>query len=83
MRALSRGLTLCVIDEETGGLFYIGDAELAFVAYDSIDDTWHTGAKLVGFDVIRQMMPKRRLILGSWRRWRQMRLCILYPLTGC
>ena len=61
MRALSRGLTLCVIDEETGGLFYIGDAELAFVAYDSIDGTWHTGAKLVGFDVIRQMMPKEDL----------------------
>ena len=65
MRALSRGLTLCVIDEETGGLFYIGDAELAFVAYDSIDDTWHTGAKLVGFDVIRQMMPNKKTYIGQ------------------
>ena len=59
------GECVCVIDEETGGLFYIGDAELAFVAYDSIDGTWHTGAKLVGFDVIRQMMPNKKTYIGQ------------------
>jgi hypothetical protein len=53
------GECVCVIDEETGDLFYIGDAEIAFVAYDPIDDTWHTGAKFVGFDIIRQMMPNK------------------------
>jgi hypothetical protein len=77
------GECVCVIDEETGDLFYIGDAEIAFVAYDPIDDTWHTGAKFVGFDIIRQMMPNKKTILGSWRQWQLMRLCIHYPLTGC
>ena len=55
---------MVMIDDETGDSFYIGDAEIAFVAYDPIDGTWHTGAKLVGFDVIRQMLPAKKTYIG-------------------
>ena len=59
------GECVCVIDDETGDSFYIGDAEIAFVAYDPIDDTWHTGAKSVGLDVIKQMLPNKKTYIGQ------------------
>ena len=58
-------MTMVMIDDETGDSFYIGDAEIAFVAYDPIDDTWHTGAKSVGLDIIKQMLPNKKTCIGQ------------------
>ena len=56
-----------MIDDETGDSFYIGDAayDPIDVAYDPIDDAWHTGAKSVGLDIIKKMLPNKKTYIGQ------------------
>ena len=59
------GECVAVVDEETGELFYLGDAEIAFTAYDPIDCTLHTGSRRIGIDVIRQLVPGKKTYIGQ------------------
>ena len=45
--------------------FIFGDAEIAFAAYDPIDDTWHAGSTFVGIDIIRLMRPAKKTYIGQ------------------
>jgi hypothetical protein len=59
------GRRASAIDEETGALFYIARATIAFVCFDPKDGTWHDSHHHVDFDTIRHMVPGKKTYIGQ------------------
>ena len=59
------GSLACAIDGESGDIFYIAEAAIAFVVFDPVDGSWHAGAKKIGADVIKQMVPGKKTYIGQ------------------
>ena len=59
------GGLVSVLDEETGHLFYLGKAVIAFLCFDPSDSTWHTSHCHIGIDVIRQLVPGKKTYIGQ------------------
>ena len=59
------GRLVSAVDEETGELFYIAKATIAFVCFDPSDGTWHESSRVIGFDVIRHMVPGKKTYIGQ------------------
>ena len=45
----SGGRRAYALDEESGELFYIANATVAFVCFGPADNTWHESSKKIGF----------------------------------
>ena len=59
------GGLVSVMDDETGHLFYLGKAVIAFLCFDPADGTWHTSHLHIGIDVIRQLVPGKKTYIGQ------------------
>ena len=59
------GHRVSAIDEETGDVFYIAQAVIAFVCFDPKDGTWHDSSMQIGIDTIRHMVPGKQTYIGQ------------------
>ena len=51
--------------DDQGQLFYLGQADVAFVVFDPESGVWHEGHSEVGFDVMRFMVPGKKTYIGQ------------------
>ena len=59
------GTLATALDPDSGELFYIAEAAIAFVVFDPSDNTWHAGVKQIGLDVIKMMVPGKKTYIGQ------------------
>lgn len=61
----SRGSQVSAIDEETGDVFCIASAVIAFICFDPRDGTWHELSKKIGIKTLRYMVPGKKTYIGQ------------------
>jgi len=54
------------IDDETGDVFYIASAVIAFICFDPRDGTWHESSKKIGIKTSRDMVPGKKTYTGQF-----------------
>jgi len=59
------GDRVSAIDEESGEIFYIAHATIAFVCFDPKDGTWHESTKEIGLETIKHMVPGKKTYIGQ------------------
>ena len=53
------------IDAETGEVFYIARAAVAFVCYDPVGNVWYESSKSIGLKTIKLMVPGKKTYIGQ------------------
>ena len=59
------GATVTAVDDETGELYYVADAAIAFTVFDPEDGTWHECHADVDRDVLRLMVQGKKSYIGQ------------------
>ena len=59
------GDLVTVIDEDTGKVFYVAEAQIAFVVYDPSKNIWHRAHRKIELDVLRHMVPGKKTYIGQ------------------
>ena len=59
------GDLVSVVDPDSGDVFYLGDAVIAFLCFDPKTRVWHTSTLTIGLDVIRQLVPGKKTYIGQ------------------
>jgi hypothetical protein len=60
-----KGEGVTAVDEITGEIFYVAQANVAFVAFDASDFSWHWSNSEVGIDLLRLMVPGKQTYIGQ------------------
>ena len=53
------------VDEESGAVFYIAKACVAFTVFDPVECVWHKADKDIGLETIRLMVPGKKTYIGQ------------------